>query len=46
MSSKAYTDSGVQARALLLPFLPSSQPTCNSLVKGAAFSVYTWTYAH
>ena len=34
MSSKAFSDSGVQARAFLLFFLPSSRPTYYSLVRG------------
>ena len=45
MSSKAFSDSGVQGRALMLPFLPSPRSNCNSLVRGAAWSAYGRTYA-
>ena len=45
MSSKPFSDSGVQARAFLLPFLPSSRHTCKTSVRGAAWSAYVLTYA-
>ena len=35
ISSNAFSVSGVQANAFLPPFLRSSRPTCNRLVKGS-----------